>query len=307
MKSYAFNISKGDARKRLDIYLFECEEITITRAQIKKRNEEGEIRVNGELRKSGYKLKFQDQIEWNYRPVRPLNAIAQNIKLDILFENKELAFINKPAGMVVHPAIGHPDGTLVNALLFHFSTLSKDPIRPGIVHRIDKDTSGVLVVAKTDEAHQKLGKIFREHDLIREYHAICFAPSLPDQGSFDTTHARDPKNRYRYSSKTGEGRRSITHFEVLERFPNQYALVKCRLETGRTHQIRMHLLEANAPIIGDALYGFKNTIVNRFIDRVALHAELLSFDWNGEKIAIHSEYPEDFHFAVEKLRAMIPS
>ncbi len=312
---YKFSITKADAGTRLDQFLFGKEEISVTRSQIKRRISEHEILVNGEPKKAGYKTKIGDSIEWCFQEVRPLNAMPQDIPITILFENDDLAFVEKPAGMVVHPSIGHPDQTLVNALLFHFNSLSKDAIRPGIVHRIDKETSGVLVVAKSDDAHQKLNTIFRTHDLVREYHAICFAPSLPETGVFETEHARDPKNRFRFTGRpqrthdTDEesdksARMAITHFEILEKFPNKYALVKCTLETGRTHQIRMHLMEADSPIISDKLYGFKNTVKTRFIDRVALHARTLALDWNGEQIRIQSEYPEDFASALEKLRGI---
>ncbi len=314
---YKFSISEADSGTRLDQVLFEKEEISVTRSQIKRRISEHEILVNGKPKKAGYKTKVGDDIEWCFQEVRPLNAMPQDIPIKILFENDDLAFVEKPAGMVVHPSIGHPDQTLVNALLFHFKSLSEDAIRPGIVHRIDKETSGVLVVAKSDAAHQKLNNIFREHDLVREYHAICFAPALKENGVFETEHARDPKNRFRFTGvpqpkkvlEEGEEdlkvvRQAITHYEILEKFENKYALVKCTLETGRTHQIRMHLLEANAPIISDKLYGFKNTVKTRFIERVALHARTLSFDWNGENISVQSEYPADFANALEKLRAL---
>ncbi len=301
---YEFSISQEDAGLRIDQFLFAKEEISITRSQIKKRIQEREIRVNGQFVKAGHKTKVGDHIEWCFQEVRPLNAQPQDIPVTILYENEDLAFVDKPAGMVVHPSIGHVDGTLVNALLFHFDALSEDALRPGIVHRIDKDTSGVLVVAKSDEAHKALNFIFKEHRLVRQYHALCFAPSLPEKGSFETTHARDPKNRYRFTSRTGEGRVAITHYDILEKYPNKLALLQCTLETGRTHQIRMHLYEANSPILSDPLYGFKNTVQSKFINRVGLHAHSLSFEWKGEDICVVSPYPTDFANALEKLRAL---
>ena len=215
--------------------------------------------------------------------------------------------VEKPAGMVVHPGPGHPDGTLVNALLYHLDDLAGigGELRPGIVHRTDKETSGALVVSKTDEAHQKLAAQFKEHTIERVYHTLVYGAGLDDEGTFDTFHGRDPSNRMRYSGKVDKGRRAVTHWKVRERYDSEACLVECRLETGRTHQIRMHFYEANAPVLGDSMYAGRATSEVRIIDRQALHARrlVLTHPASGERLDFTSDYPEDFQKALDALRA----
>ena len=212
----------------------------------------------------------------------PTAAIAQPIALSILHEDAELIVLEKPSGLVVHPGPGHPDGTLVNALLHHCG----DALhavgaagRPGIVHRLDRDTSGVMVVAKTLRAHAALAAQFAAHTIERAYLALCFGGALDDAPmTFDTLHGRHPRDRKRYSGRVTRGRSAVTHVQVLERFRDGIALVRCTLETGRTHQIRMHLSEHNAPVLGDMLYGGRGVARHRLVRRLALHAALLGFE-----------------------------
>lgn len=304
--SFHFDVEDDDDGARLDVFLAEQEDPPLSRSQVKRCIEEGEILVNDdEPHKAGYKLRTGDRVVWEHQPPRPTELIAQDIPLDILYEDDSVAIVNKPAGMVVHPAPGHPDGTLVNALLHHFDRLPNigGYLRPGIVHRIDKDTSGALAVTKSDQAHRHLAALFHDHEIERRYHALVFAPSLDDSGSFDTLHGRDPNRRRKFSSRVTRGRRAVTHYTVLERFHRKAALVECTLETGRTHQIRMHLSEANAPLLGDQLYGGKATRNSSVIGRQALHARSLGFKHvDGSDVDVIAGYPKDFQHAIDELR-----
>lgn len=308
MPTYHFEVPESDAGERLDIFLRDRDEPDETRSQVKKRIDRGEVAVNGETApKAGVRLRAGDRVQWDFEPPREPELEAQEIPLDFLYEDEHLAVVEKPAGMVVHPAPGHPDGTLVNALLHHLDDLSGvgGELRPGIVHRIDKETSGALVVSKTDDAHHALQEQFRDHSIDRRYHAIVFGPGLDDSGTFDTYHGRAPGDRRRYSGDVDRGRRAVTHYRVLERHDSGTCLVECRLETGRTHQIRMHFYEANAPLLADSLYAGRSTSNAGVIDRQALHARSLAFDHpeSGERVAFESEYPDDFREALEQLRA----
>ncbi|MBA2661075.1 MAG: RluA family pseudouridine synthase [Bradymonadaceae bacterium] len=303
---FSFIVDPEDEHTRLDVYLAEQEDPPLTRSQVRKCLDRGDILVNGQLVKSGYNLRADDLIVWAYQPPREPSLEAQNIPIDFLFEDEHLAIVDKPAGLVVHPSPGHPDATLVNALLYHFGGLASvgGELRPGIVHRIDKDTSGALVVSKTDRAHHHLAEQFRAHTIERIYHALVFGPGLPDAGRFDTLHGRDPHERKRFSPNVPTGRRAVTHYEVLERFYSGASLVKCWLETGRTHQIRMHFMHANAPLLGDALYGGPRTAQSPLITRQALHAFVIGFEHlDGTRIRREAPYPPDFAHALEALRA----
>ena len=307
MPTYRFSAGESDEGTRLDIFLREQEEPDESRSQIKKRIDRGEVRIDGETApKAGERLQAGDEIVWEYEPPREPELDAQEIPLEFIYEDEHLAVVRKPAGMVVHPGPGHPDGTLVNALLYHLDNLAGvgGEIRPGIVHRIDKETSGALVVTKNDETHRHLARQFKEHTIERRYHAIVFGPGIDDEGTFDTGHARDPNNRVRYTGESDGERRAITHYRVLERFDSGAALVECRLETGRTHQIRMHFYEANAPVLGDSLYAGRATSRAGIIDRQALHARMLELEHpaSGERMHFEAEYPEDFSHALSELR-----
>lgn len=307
MPTYHFEVGENGAGKRLDIYLRDRDEPDESRSQVKKRIDRGEVEVNGETApKAGVELKGGDRIRWEYEPTREPDLVAQEIPLDFAYRDGDLAVVEKPAGIVVHPGSGHPDGTLVNALLYHLEDLSGvgGELRPGIVHRLDKETSGLLVVSKTDEAHRDLQDQFRDHSIGRRYHVLVFGPGLDGEGTFDTYHGRDPNHRMRYSGEVDRGRRAVTHYRVLERHDKGTCLVECRLETGRTHQIRMHFYEANAPVLSDGLYAGRATSNAGIIDRQALHARRLAFRHprTGERLAFESEYPLDFRGALEALR-----
>lgn len=305
MQTHTFTIPP-DTTIRLDHFLADQLDEDWTRSMAKRAIDEQRVTVNGKHVKAGYKCKSGDEIVLTIEPQANLQAIAQDIPLDILHEDEHLAIVNKPPGMVVHPAPGHPDGTLVNALLHHFNALADvdDPIRPGIVHRIDKDTSGSLVIAKTKRAHLHLSQLFHDHDIDRIYHAIVFDQGLPDQGTFDTLHGRDPRDRMKYSSTVNKGKNALTRYKVLERFDHHAALVACKLETGRTHQIRVHFYDNKCPLLGDTLYGGRKTSNTRIINRQALHALRLGFtNIDGSTLRIDAPYPEDFQNALEMLRA----
>ena len=306
---FRFVVDDDASGLRLDVFLAELDDPPISRAQVKRRIDAGEVLVNGQRTKAGYALREGDEIVWSYAPPERLRAVAQDIPLDILYEDAHLAIVNKPPGMVVHPAPGNPDQTLVNAILFHFEQLARtgSEVRPGIVHRIDKDTAGALVVTKTDEAHQHLAALFHDHRIERTYHALVFGPGLADSGTFDTLHGRDPNARLKFTSRVSKGRRAITHYQLLERFGHGACLVECRLETGRTHQIRMHLAEASAPILGDTLYGGRKTSSSRLIARQALHARTLGFEHvDGSSVLVEAPYPSDFAGALDALRRGAP-
>lgn len=221
--------------------------------------ENGKVEVNGETVNSKYKVKKNDEVVFDNTTDAVDGLIAQNIPLDIIFEDDDLIIVNKPQGMVVHPSNGHQQDTLVNALLFH-SPLSSinGEFRPGIVHRIDKDTSGLLMVAKNDTAHQYLSEKLKDHKTGRTYLAIVHGVFKETKGTINAPIGRDPKNRQKQAVVSG-GRPATTHFEVLEQFED-YALVKLILETGRTHQIRVHMQYINHPVAGDLLYAPKNTL-----------------------------------------------
>ncbi|MFU8806909.1 MAG: RluA family pseudouridine synthase [Bradymonadaceae bacterium] len=303
---FSFLVDPEDEGTRLDVFLAEQDDPPLTRSQVRRALDRGEITVNSERVKAGYKLRGDDVIRWDYAPPPGPRAVPQDIPLTFLYEDEFLAVVDKPAGMVVHPSPGHPDGTLVNAILHHFERIATvgDELRPGIVHRLDKDTSGALVVTKTDPVHHHLAEQFREHTIDRVYHALVHGPGLAERGTFDTLHGRAPNHRIRFSGKVDKGRRAVTHFEVLERFDQGVCLVQCKLETGRTHQIRMHFFEANAPLLGDELYGGKVTSSTPLIARQALHAVLLGFEHlDGRRITCEAPYPADFAGALEALRA----
>lgn len=243
------------------------------------------------------------------RPAPPpaTEAIPQDLPLDVVYEDEHLLVVDKAPGMVVHPAPGHPDGTLVNAVLHHFGALpGEDAARPGIVHRLDAGTSGVMVIARTPVARDELVRRFAAHDIERAYLAIAQG-DVPATVTFDTLHGRHPKDRKRFSGKVDKGKRAVTHVERV-RVLHASALVRCTLETGRTHQIRVHLAEANCSILGDPLYGSPRKDprlreAGAALGRQALHAAVLGFvhPVTGEALRFEREPPEDFLRALEML------
>lgn len=305
---FVYTLSPGQARPRLDRFLAECE-LSETRSQLKRLIETGDVRVNDVvIEKPSHKLADGDRVEITLTPPVQARAVAQDIPLDVLFEDEHLIVVDKPAGLVVHPAPGHPDGTLVNALLHHCHDLSGigGELRPGIVHRLDKDTSGVMVATKNDATHLGMAELFKRHDIDREYLAIV-SPQPPSSGTFSTLHGRHPSQRKKFSSRVSRGKHAVTHYHV-QAVLDHVALVRCRLETGRTHQIRVHFSDHGFPLLGDPLYGRRHRgsgladIASR-LGRQALHAAVLGFvhPITGASVRCESEPPADMQAAWNEL------
>src|SRR5690606_11564893 len=245
-----------------------------SRSQVQGWITKGLVKVNNEIIKANYKCQVGDIITWNTPEIETLDIEPENIPLDIVYEDQDLLVVNKPKGMVVHPSAGHQSGTLVNALLYHCNDLSgiNGVERPGIVHRIDKDTSGLLVVAKSDKAHISLAEQLANKDVERKYEAVVHGEINHDTGMIDAPIGRDPNDRQRMSV-VDNGKHAVTHFQVLQRF-NDFTHVECQLETGRTHQIRVHMRYIGFPLVGDPKYGPRKTMDT---NGQVLHAKVLGF------------------------------
>lgn len=278
-----------------------CSEIfsDYSRSQIKQLLDGGNITVNGKTEKAKYKVKSGDVIRLEEPETKTLELRPENIPLDIVYEDDDVIVINKPQGMVVHPAPGHDEHTLVNALLYHcpLSTIN-GTFRPGIVHRIDKDTSGLLMVAKNDKAHRSLAKQLKDKTNIREYVALVHGRIAEDEGTINAPIGRSLKDRKK-QAVVKDGRNAVTHFEVLKIY-RDYTLVKCILETGRTHQIRVHMKYIGHPLVGDPLYGPKKTIKG---NGQFLHAGKLGFvhPTTGKLLIFEAPLPKIFQECLEKL------
>lgn len=278
-----------------------CSEIfsDYSRSQIKQLLDGGNITVNGKTEKAKYKVKSGDVIRLEEPETKTLELRPENIPLDIVYEDDDVIVINKPQGMVVHPAPGHDEHTLVNALLYHcpLSTIN-GTFRPGIVHRIDKDTSGLLMVAKNDKSHRSLAKQLKDKTNIREYVALVHGRIAEDEGTINAPIGRSLKDRKK-QAVVKDGRNAVTHFEVLKRY-RDYTLVKCILETGRTHQIRVHMKYISHPLVGDPLYGPKKTIKG---NGQFLHAGKLGFvhPTTGKLLIFEAPLPKIFQECLEKL------
>lgn len=272
-----------------------------SRTQIGNWVSEGVLTVNGEVVKPKYKVKTGDVIEITVPEVEELEIVAEDLNLEIIYEDADVLVVNKPRGMVVHPAPGHTTGTLVNGLMHHCTDLSgiNGVMRPGIVHRIDKDTSGLLMVAKNDMAHESLVNQLVAKTVTRKYTALVHGHIAHDKGTIDAPIGRDTKDRQKQAVVDG-GKHAVTHFQVVERF-GDYTLVECRLETGRTHQIRVHMNYIGFPLVGDPKYGPRKTI--DFGGQV-LHAGILGFNHprTGEYLEFSSPLPEDFEQLLATLR-----
>lgn len=278
-----------------------CSEIfsDYSRSQIKQLLDGGNITVNGKTEKAKYKVKSGDVIRLEEPETKTLELRPENIPLDIVYEDDDVIVINKPQGMVVHPAPGHDEHTLVNALLYHcpLSTIN-GTFRPGIVHRIDKDTSGLLMVAKNDKAHRSLAKQLKDKTNIREYVALVHGRIAEDEETINAPIGRSLKDRKK-QAVVKDGRNAVTHFEVLKRY-RDYTFVKCILETGRTHQIRVHMKYIGHPLVGDPLYGPKKTIKG---NGQFLHAGKLGFvhPTTGKLLIFEAPLPKIFQECLEKL------
>ncbi|MBR5991261.1 MAG: RluA family pseudouridine synthase, partial [Clostridia bacterium] len=289
--------------KRIDSVIAEADD-NITRSAAQRLIENGDITVNEETVSKNYKVSAGDVIKISVPEPTEIEAKPQDIPLDIFYEDDDLLVVNKPKGMVVHPAAGNPDGTLVNALLFHCKgSLSgiNGEIRPGIVHRIDKDTSGLLVVAKNDATHQKLAEQIKEHSFTRCYKAVVHGNIKDDEGTIDAPIGRSPKDRKKMAVTDKNSREAVTHFKVLERFKD-YTYIECKLETGRTHQIRVHMAYRGNPVAGDTLYGPKNT--PKDLNGQCLHAYKLGFvhPKTDEYMEFEAPLPEYFEKFLKKVR-----
>jgi len=295
-------ITEEEIDNRLDVYLAEQYE-ELSRSYIQKLIKEDFIKVNGKLEKSSYIVKIGDQVEIKLPKVEAILIEPENIPIDIVYEDADVIVVNKPQEMVVHPAPGNYSGTLVNALLHHCGENLSDIngiMRPGIVHRIDKDTSGLLVVAKNNNSHEILARQFKEHTNTRKYQAIILGNIKENEASVDAPIGRHPVDRMK-RTVTSDGKHAITHFKVLERF-RDYTYIEARLETGRTHQIRVHLAYIGCPLIGDPTYGPKNSKFN--LKGQVLHAKTLGFvhPTKGEYMEFSSELPEYFNKLLRVLK-----
>ncbi|WP_155997317.1 RluA family pseudouridine synthase [Streptococcus ruminantium] len=284
---------------RLDKALADFTELSrsIANEQIKA----GQVLVNGELKKAKYSVQVGDIISYQMPEVEELSYVAENIPLEIVYEDADIVVINKPQGMVVHPSAGHTSGTLVNALLYHVKDLSgiNGVLRPGIVHRIDKDTSGLLMIAKHDEAHVRLAEELKSKKSLRKYWAIVHGNLPNDRGKIEAPIGRSEKDRKK-QAVTAKGKEAVTRFQVLERFKT-YTLVELTLETGRTHQIRVHMAYIGHPVAGDEVYGPRKTLKGQ---GQFLHARTLGFTHprTGEVIEFTAEAPAIFQETLERLR-----
>lgn len=293
--------SEADKGKRLDAYIGEATDLSRSYAQ--NLIEDGLVSVSGRKVAKKYKIKAGETIMISIPEAKPIDAAPEDIPIDIIYEDEDVIVVEKPRGMVVHPAIGNPSGTLVNAIMYHCGdSLSSinGAIRPGIVHRIDKDTSGLLMIAKNDSAHESLAAQLKEHSVTREYIALVFDNIKKDKLTIDAPIGRDDINRLRKAVNGIGSRDAVTHIRVLKRY-GKYTLVAARLETGRTHQIRVHMASIKHPLVGDPLYGPKKQPFG--LNGQLLHARLLGFihPRTGEYMEFSSEIPEYFQEVLDKL------
>ncbi|WCL80872.1 RluA family pseudouridine synthase [Saprospira sp. CCB-QB6] len=315
---YEYKADPGQEPMRLDKFLMQRME-RMTRSKVQRGIDAGYVTVNDKEAKSNQKIKPHDLIKVRWRRARPKGeVIAQDIPLDIRYEDEEVLMVYKPAGMVVHPGVGNYTGTLVNALAWHFKDLPQgNGSYPGLVHRIDKFTTGILVVAKTEEAIQHLSKQFFHHTIKRKYRALVWGDVEAEEGTITGHIGRDPKNRKRFCVYEDEeyGKHAVTHYKVLKRF-GYVTLVECQLETGRTHQIRVHMKHIGHPLFNDELYNgdriVKGTIFSKYrqfvencfkiLPHQALHAYSLGFEHpkTGEEIYLEAPLPDYFQQALDK-------
>lgn len=288
-----------DAGVRLDKALADLTELT--RSQANEAIKKGEVLVNGKVVKAKYAVKEGDEITYHLPEEEVLEILAEDIPLEIIYEDQDVAVVNKPQGMVVHPSAGHTSGTLVNALMYHIKDLSSinGVVRPGIVHRIDKDTSGLLMIAKNDNAHRSLAAELKDKKSLRQYLAIVHGNLPNDRGVIEAPIGRSDKDRKKQAVIAG-GRDALTRFKVLERF-GHYTLVELTLETGRTHQIRVHMAYIGHPVAGDPLYGPKKSLKG---NGQFLHAATLGFTHptTKEEMVFSAEVPEIFEKTLDDLR-----
>ncbi|MNP07124.1 Ribosomal large subunit pseudouridine synthase D [compost metagenome] len=298
-----FTVEEQAAKERIDKYITEAWGEEISRSQVQLWIVGEHVRVNGSVIKANYKLSAGDHIEVIIPEPALVEIVAQDIPLEVVYEDRDLIVVNKPRGMVVHPAPGHTSGTLVNALMYHCKDLSgiNGELRPGIVHRIDKDTSGLIMAAKNDKAHASLAAQLKEHTVTRRYMALVHGSIGHDQGTVDAPIGRDPHDRKMYTVKEKNSKHAVTHFTVKERL-GDYTLLELKLETGRTHQIRVHMKFIGHPLVGDPIYGRSKGV--KFAGQ-ALHAAVLGFvhPASGEYMEFNAEMPSDLQELLGSLRS----
>lgn len=310
MKKFELKTDKNSSGKRIDLFLTEGQEIIeelsdLSRSYIQRLIKEERILVDGGPVKANFKLKPEMLITILIDEAKEPEVKPEDIPLNILYEDNEIILINKPKGMVVHPAAGHYTGTLVNALLYHCKgDLSgiNGVMRPGIVHRIDMDTTGVIVACKNDKSHQSLSKQLKEHSITRKYVAIVHGNIKEDEFTINSDIGRHPVDRKKMAVNVKNGRPAVTHVKVIERFID-YTYIECQLETGRTHQIRVHLTSKNHPLLGDSVYGRKKEEFN--LQGQTLHAQVLGFihPSTGEYVEFEAELPNYFKHLLDILRS----
>jgi len=291
--------------ERLDAFLARCGE-GLTRSAAQKLISEGQVLLNGRPGKKNDKLTAGDRVEYTIPEPKEVDIRPTEMQLDIVYEDEDLLVINKPKGLVVHPAPGHQEDTLVNGLLYALGDdLSgiNGELRPGIVHRIDKDTSGLLAVAKNDLAHTMLASQLKDHTMARTYEAIVCGSFREDSGTVDAPIGRHPSDRKKMTVTARNSKEAVTHWEVVARYRG-YTHIRCRLETGRTHQIRVHMASIGHPILGDTVYGHKNKELGQ--DTQCLHAGALCFRHprDGRPVMVFAPLPEYFREVLEKLKSM---
>lgn len=296
-------VSEEAAKVRIDKFLSD-EFSDISRSYIQKLIKDGNVKVNDKPVKANYKTVTADKIEFEMPKPEELDIVAEDIPLDILYEDEDIIVINKGKGMVVHPCAGHYNGTIVNALLYH----CKDQLsgingvmRPGIVHRIDMNTTGVIVVCKNDKAHAHIAAQLKEHSITREYHAIAYNHFSQESGVVDAPIGRHPVERKKMAVNHRNGKRAVTHYQVIRNLKQNFSYISCRLETGRTHQIRVHMASISHPLLGDDVYGPKKSSFN--LQGQVLHAKTLGFihPSTGKYVEFEAPLPEYFMNLLKKL------
>ncbi len=303
MQEFHFLISEEYENERLDKSLSDLTDDTVSRSYLQKLIKEKQVFVNEKAQKASYRLKTGDQVSFIIPDQVQPDIIPEDMDLDILYEDRDVIVVNKPKNMVVHPAAGHFSHTLVNGLMYHCKdSLSgiNGVLRPGIVHRIDKDTTGSIIACKNDNAHIKIADQLKEHSITRRYRAICYGVVKDDTGTINAPIGRDEKDRKKMSI-TQNGKQAVTHYKVLERF-KEYTYIECQLETGRTHQIRVHMASIGHPLLGDEVYSSRKW--PHATNGQTLHAYILGFihPVSGEYIETTAPIPEYFNAILDKLR-----
>ena len=304
MQNFHFLISEEYENERLDKSLSELTDDTVSRSFLQKLIKDNQVYVNEKIQKASYRIKTGDNVSFFLPEQIEPDIEPENIPLDILYEDEDVIVVNKPKDMVVHPSAGHYTHTLVNGLMYHCKgSLSgiNGVLRPGIVHRIDKDTTGSVIVCKNDMSHQNIAEQLKEHSVTRKYRAICFGVIKEEEGTVNAPIGRDEKERKKMSVNYKNGKNAITHYRVIERF-REYTYIECRLETGRTHQIRVHMASIGHPLMGDVVYSSKKWPYNT--NGQVLHAYILGFTHpsSGKYIETQAPIPDYFEAVLDKLR-----